>query len=135
LRSIAVTPSPNAIAHLEASYAALGKAHAFKDMDAIMQAVSTVNAYVIGALRNEANDLRAESESGMDPAEWQAAWWPYLQRLIATGRFPMMATVVSEATHPPAETEFERGLNCVLAGIEHILLTEPRNRCRQWEND
>jgi hypothetical protein len=69
LRSIAVTPSPNAIAHLEASYAALGKAHAFKDMDAIMQAVSTVNAYVIGALRNEANGLRAEHESGMDPAE------------------------------------------------------------------
>jgi AcrR family transcriptional regulator len=118
---------PNAITHLEAAYAALSDAHEFQDMDAIMQAVKTVNAYVIGALRNEAHELRAERESGMDPAEWQVAWWPYLQRLIATGRFPMMARVVSEATHPPAEIEFERGLDCVLAGIEHVLLTERRS--------
>lgn len=118
---------PNAIAYLEASYAALGEAHTFKDMDAIMQALSTVNAYVLGALRNEANDLGTQSESGIDPAQWQSAWWPYLQRLIGTGRFPMMARIVSEATHPPPETEFERGLDCVLAGIEHIFLTEPRN--------
>ena len=114
---------PNAIAYLEASYAALGEVGLFKDIDALMQAVSTVNAYVIGALRNESNELRAERESGMSPAEWQAAWWPYLQRLIATGGYPMMARVVGEASHRPAEIEFERGLECVLVGIEHLLLT------------
>jgi AcrR family transcriptional regulator len=118
---------PNAIAYLETSYAALAEARVFKDMDAIMQALSTVNAYVLGALRNEANHLGAQSESGMDPAEWQAAWWPYLERLIATGRFPMMARIVCEATHPPPDIEFERGLDCVLAGIEHVFLTGPRN--------
>ncbi|MCF1485121.1 TetR/AcrR family transcriptional regulator [Agrobacterium vitis] len=118
---------PNAITHLEAVYAALSDAHAFKDMDAIMQAVNTVAAYVIGALRNEANELRAERESGMGPTEWQVAWWPYLKRLIATGRFPMMARVVSEATHPGTEIEFDRGLDCVLAGIELILLMERRS--------
>jgi AcrR family transcriptional regulator len=118
---------PNAVTHLEATYAALSQAHAFKDMDAIMQAVNTLAAYVIGALRNEARELRVERESAMGPAEWQGAWWPYLERLIATGRFPMMARVVSEATQPGAEIEFDRGLNCVLAGIEHILLTERRS--------
>ena len=115
---------PNAIMHLEAVYAALSDACAFNDMDAIMQAVNTVTAYVIGALRNEAHELRAERESGLGPAEWQAAWWPYLERLIATGRFPMIARVVSESTHPSAEIEFDRGLHCVLAGIEHVLLRE-----------
>ncbi|WP_088342896.1 MULTISPECIES: TetR/AcrR family transcriptional regulator C-terminal domain-containing protein [Rhodomicrobium] len=119
---------PNAIAYLEASYAALAEARVFKDMDAIMQALGTVNAYVLGALRNEANELRAQSESGLDPAAWQAALWPYLERLIATGRFPMMARIVGEATHPPPEIEFERGLDCVLAGIEHVLLAGPTAR-------
>jgi hypothetical protein len=87
----------NAIANLEATYAPLDEASVFSDVDAIMPAVSTVNAYVLGALRNEANGLRAEHESGMDPAEGQAAWWPYLQRLISAGCFPMMGYVVSEA--------------------------------------
>jgi AcrR family transcriptional regulator len=118
---------PNALTHLEAAYAALNEAHVFKDMDAIMQAVNTVAAYVIGALQNEAYELRAERGSGMGPAEWQVAWWPYLERLIATGRFPMMARVVSEATHPGAEIEFDRGLDCVLAGIETLLLTVRRS--------
>jgi AcrR family transcriptional regulator len=115
---------PNAITHLEAAYAALNDPHTFKDMDTIMQTVNTVVAYVTGALRNEAHQLRAQRESNMNRAEWQVTWWPYLERLIATGSFPMMARVVSEATHPGAKIEFDRGLDCVLTGIEHSLLAE-----------
>jgi AcrR family transcriptional regulator len=115
---------PNAMASLEAWYATLDGTHAFESIDAIMQAVSTVNAYAIGALRGEANDVRADREDGVDPAKRRAAWWPYLRRLIATGRFPMMARIVREASHPPAEVEFERGLDCVLAGIAQILCLE-----------
>ena len=113
---------PNAVAHLEATYAALAEADAFETMDALMQAVATLNAYVVGALRNEANELRAERDSGLDPGQWRSAAWPYLQRLIATDRFPMMARIVREASHPSAEIEFERGLDCVLAGVDHTLV-------------
>ncbi|MDC0711825.1 TetR/AcrR family transcriptional regulator [Stigmatella sp. ncwal1] len=109
---------PNALAHLEASLAALSDTPGFEDIDAVLQAVGTVNAYVIGALRNEASELRAERESGMTQSQWQEATWPYLQRMIATGRFPTLSRVIRDATHPSLDVVFDKGLDCVLDGIE-----------------
>ncbi|KYF98493.1 TetR family transcriptional regulator [Sorangium cellulosum] len=109
---------PNALAHLEASFAALSGAPGFEDIDAVMLAVGTVNAYVIGAIRGEANELRAELASGMSQAEWQRASDAYIHRMIATGRFPTLAKVVRDASHPPADVVFDGGLDCVLDGIE-----------------
>ncbi|RYZ43589.1 MAG: TetR/AcrR family transcriptional regulator [Myxococcaceae bacterium] len=109
---------PNALAHLEASLAALSTTPGFgEDIDAVMQAVGTVNAYVVGALRSEASEQRASIESGMDKTQWQDATWPYIQRMIATGRFPTLARVVRDATHPAFDVVFEQGLDCVLDGI------------------
>ncbi|WP_438002510.1 TetR/AcrR family transcriptional regulator C-terminal domain-containing protein [Sorangium sp. So ce185] len=90
----------------------------FEDIDAVMLAVGTVNAYVIGAIRGEANELRAELASGMSQAEWQRASDAYIHRMIATGRFPTLAKVVRDASHPPADVVFDGGLDCVLDGIE-----------------
>jgi len=60
----------------------------------------------------------------MDTAKWQATMWPYMQRGIATGRFPMLEKIVRDATHPSADVEFDQGINCVLDGIaarnEHL---------------
>ncbi|AUX39906.1 TetR family transcriptional regulator [Sorangium cellulosum] len=109
---------PNALAYLEASLAALSGAPGFEDIDAVMLAVGAVNAYVIGALRGEANELHAELASGMNQTEWQRASDAYIHRMIATGRFPTLARVVQDATHPPADVLFDRGLDCVLDGIE-----------------
>ncbi|QRN98682.1 TetR/AcrR family transcriptional regulator C-terminal domain-containing protein [Archangium violaceum] len=108
---------PNALAHSEASLAALSQTPGFEDIDAVLQAVGTVNAYVIGAIQSEASELRAERESGMNEAQWQNATWPYIQRMIATGRFPTLARVVREATHPSSDVRFDTGLECVLDGI------------------
>jgi AcrR family transcriptional regulator len=109
---------PNALAHLEASLSALGQTRGFENIDDVMQVVGTVNAYVVGAIRSEAGELLAEHKSGMDQKKWQAATWPYLQRMLATGRFPTLERVVRDATHPPADVVFDRGLDCVIAGIE-----------------
>jgi AcrR family transcriptional regulator len=117
---------PHALAYLEAALATLNGAPGFANIDAVMQAASAFNAYVIGAIRNEASDLRAESESGMDETQWQTATWPYIHRMIATGRFPTVAKVVLDASHPPAEVVFDRGLECVLDGIEARLATPSR---------
>lgn len=108
---------PHALAHLEASLAALSGLPGFEDIDAVMQAVGTVNAYVIGATRTEANELHLERASGMNKSQWQAATWPYIQRMIATGRFPTIAKVVKDARHPPFDVMFDKGLDCVLDGI------------------
>jgi AcrR family transcriptional regulator len=104
-------------AHLEASLAALEGTPGWNDIDVVLQAVKTVNSYVVGVLRAEAAERRAERDSGMTKAEWQAASSPYLFRMIATGRFPTLERVVRDATHPPAEIAFEQGLECVLDGV------------------
>ena len=107
---------PNALAYLEASLAVCD-ASGFGDIDAVMQAVRTLNAYVIGAVRSEASERRAERESGLTKPEWQAATAAYIYRMIASGRFPTIAKVVQDATHPPADVVFDRGLDSVLEGI------------------
>lgn len=108
---------PNALAHQEATFAALAGTPGFEDIDVAMQALRIANAYVIGAIRVEAGELRAELESGMDKAEWQAATGPYMHRMIATGRYPNLARVVREAANPSADVEFDQGLDRVLDGI------------------
>jgi AcrR family transcriptional regulator len=104
---------PNALAMLEASLAALSKVPGFDEIDIGMRALGTVNAYVIGAVRSESSDLK----SGMTKAEWQKLWWPYLERVIATGRFPMLAKVVRDASHPSSDIVFDTGLQTVLEGL------------------
>jgi len=108
---------PNALDHYEESLAALSEARGFENIDDALQAYGTLNAYVVGAIKSDAASLRAEQESGLNESDWQAASWPYLERVIATGRFPMIAKVVNEATHPSSDLTFELGLECVIEGI------------------
>ena len=101
---------PNALA-------ALDGAPGFDDIDSVMQAVGTVHAYVVGAVRGEITELRAERSTGMDERQWQIASGPYLGRMLATGRFPTLAKVVEHAAHADADTAFDTGLDYVLDGI------------------
>jgi AcrR family transcriptional regulator len=108
---------PHALAYLESSLASLAEAPGFEDIDFVIDAVGTVNAYVIGALRSEAGELLAELESGQTKTEWQQTVWPYMQRMLATGRFPTLAKVVRDAAHPSLARVFEQRLEYVLDGI------------------
>ncbi|MGV9646881.1 TetR/AcrR family transcriptional regulator [Streptomyces sp. NPDC003328] len=105
---------PHALASGETVVAALGDV----DVDAIMPVVASVNAYVIGAVRREIAERRAERATGMDEKRWQAALGPYLERTFATGRFPALATVVRDAAHLDADHTFRIGLDFLLDGIE-----------------
>jgi AcrR family transcriptional regulator len=109
---------PNALALLEASLAALNNLPGFDAIDVVMRAMGTVNAYMIGAIRGESSDLK----SGMNKAEWQKVWWPYLERVIATGHFPMLAKVVRDASHPSPDNVFDAGLETLLDGLAVQLL-------------
>lgn len=108
---------PNALAFMEAMLAAVARTPGLDRIDAAFQATKVINAYVLGAVRDEAAEVAAILESGLTKAEWQDENWPYLQRMIATGRFPMLARVVGEMDHPTPEAIFGRGLDCVLDGI------------------
>lgn len=88
------------------------------DVDDIMPVVTAVDAYVIGAVRREIAERRAERATGMDEKRWQASLGPYLERTFATGRFPALATVVRDAAHLDADHTFRIGLGFLLDGIE-----------------
>ncbi|HVW40469.1 MAG TPA: TetR/AcrR family transcriptional regulator [Amycolatopsis sp.] len=108
---------PNALARGEAVVAAL---HGV-EVDVVMPLVSAIDAYVIGAVRREIAERRAERATGMDQRQWQAAFGPYLERTFATGRFPALSTVVRDAAHLDADQTFRAGLGYLLDGIEvHI---------------
>jgi AcrR family transcriptional regulator len=108
---------PHALAHLEASLAALAGAPVFDDIDAVMDAVRTVNAYLVGAIRGEITERRAERVIGVDEHQWQAASSPYLNRMLATGRYPTLAGAIQDATHLNVDATFDRGLDYLLDGI------------------
>lgn len=108
---------PNALVYLEATLSTLDGEPGFERIDDVMQAVGTVIAYVIGAIRGEITERRAERASGMTEQQWQNASAPYIERMLATGRFPTLTKVVREATHTDADVGFQRGLDYVLDGI------------------
>ncbi|GAB1512066.1 TetR/AcrR family transcriptional regulator [Actinophytocola sp. KF-1] len=105
---------PNTLAGGEAVLSAMDGV----DLDTVVPAVAAVNAYVIGAVRREITELRAERASGMDQRQWQATYGPYLERTFATGRFPALATVVRDGPHLDADQTFLAGLDFLLDGIE-----------------
>lgn len=104
---------PDSLTAGEAVLAALGEV----DLDTVVPAVAAVNAYVIGAVRREITERRAERASGMDQRQWQAAYGPYLRRTFATGRFPALARVVHDGPHLDADETFRAGLDFLLDGI------------------
>ncbi|WP_309109954.1 TetR/AcrR family transcriptional regulator C-terminal domain-containing protein [Saccharothrix sp.] len=105
---------PHTLAAGEAVLAAMGGV----DLDTVVPAVAAVNAYVVGAVRREITERRAERASGMDQAQWQAAYGPYLERTFATGRFPALARMVHDGPHLDADENFRTGLEFLLDGIE-----------------
>ena len=88
------------------------------DLDTVVPAIAAVNAYVIGAVRKEVGERRAERASGADLTRFQAANGPYLTRTFATGRFPALATFVRDGPHLSADQTFRAGLDFLLDGIE-----------------
>ncbi|WP_433527035.1 TetR/AcrR family transcriptional regulator C-terminal domain-containing protein [Nocardia pseudovaccinii] len=87
-------------------------------MDTVMPVVDAVNAYVIGTVRREITERRAERATGMDKRQWQASFGPYLERTFATGRFPALSTVIRDGAHLDADQTFRTGPDFLLDGIQ-----------------
>jgi AcrR family transcriptional regulator len=108
---------PNALAYMEASFAALDRTPGLDDIDTVMQALDALNAYVIGAIRSDITELRTERATGTNERQWQTAYGPYMSRMLATGRYPTLTKVFQHSRHPDADANFDAGLDYVLDGI------------------
>ncbi len=113
---------PNALAVTEATLAAFD---GLADLETVMRAVETVSAYFTGAIRHEIANLRAERATGLSKRDWQRASGPHVMRMLATGRFPVLAKVVHEGTEVDAETSFATGLDWILDAVAAKLARPP----------
>jgi AcrR family transcriptional regulator len=105
---------PHALARMEAVLSALGDV----DLDTVVPMITAVDAYVVGTVRKETAERRAERATGMDKEQWQRAYGPYLDRIFATGRFPALEGMVRDGPHLDADQTFRTGLDFLLDGIE-----------------
>jgi AcrR family transcriptional regulator len=95
------------------------------DIDEMLVMVETLGAYVRGRVLEELSEQEAVRRSGMDQQEWMQIQVPFIQSLIDSGRFPLLARVVfdARAPHDPDGLEhgFALGLERVLDGLATML--------------
>jgi AcrR family transcriptional regulator len=95
------------------------------DIDAMLVMIETLGAYVRGRVLEELAEQEAIRRSGLDQEQWMQAQAPYIESLIASGRYPLLTRVVfdARAPHDPDHLEhgFELGLDRVLDGLAMML--------------
>ncbi|MFI6037679.1 TetR/AcrR family transcriptional regulator [Streptomyces sp. NPDC051315] len=86
----------------------------------LVSAVVMVDGYVVGAARTQVYQEEAERKSGQTTAEFYAAQAPFLEKIMATGRYPVLASL-AEDTWSPDFDHFEFGLQRILDGLEVLV--------------
>jgi AcrR family transcriptional regulator len=108
---------PNALHYLETLLANLHAAPGFELIDTVAQAFSTFSCFLIGALHNEAGQLRAVGAKSANQAHWDRTYRPYINRLVTSGQFTTIVKVNMAASSQSADGIFHSGLETVLDGI------------------
>ncbi|MFD0315732.1 TetR/AcrR family transcriptional regulator [Streptomyces flavalbus] len=83
----------------------------------LVSAIIMIDAYVVGAARTEVYTEEAERTTGMTNVEFFTAQWPVLEKVMASGRYPLLAGL-DENTWAPGFDHFEFGLQRILDGLE-----------------
>lgn len=86
----------------------------------LVSAIIMIDGYVVGAARTQVYHEEAERTSGMTTADFYAAQAPFLEKVVATGRYPVLATL-AEDTWGSALDHFEFGLQRILDGLEALV--------------
>ena len=103
---------------------------------AAMTALMSVVTYVLGVAgreqqedRSQRDEKRARDRLELSEEEMREVYWEFLQRVMASGRYPNFTEMIKQGVDPDAiETQderFEFGLDCLLDGIVARLGTDP----------
>ncbi len=99
----------------------------------LLSAVIMIDGYVVGAARSHLYQREAERRTGLTDAEFWQAQVPVLEKVMASGRYPVMASL-SEDTFGPDFDHFEFGLQRILDGLE-VLVARRRDQDAQPSED
>ncbi|GKQ36549.1 TetR/AcrR family transcriptional regulator [Streptomyces sp. A012304] len=92
----------------------------------LLSAILLVDNYVIGAVRSQVYLEEAERKSGMTDAQFWGEQAPMLEKIMNSGRYPIMAAL-AENTFALDFDHFGFGLQRILDGLE-VLVTERNER-------
>jgi AcrR family transcriptional regulator len=120
LVSLAARPSfgPNSLAWTEHGLAAMDDLHLGAD-DSFL-AAETIISFIRGFVSRELADRQALSRAGVDARDWAETITPYIQDVVASGRYPRFARVVTDARLPHEDTReaiFGNALDRILDGV------------------
>jgi AcrR family transcriptional regulator len=95
------------------------------EIDEMLVMVETLDAFVRGRVLEELSEQEAVRRSGLDQEQWMRTQIPYIESLIASGRYPLLTRVVldARAPHDPDRLKhgFDLGLERVLDGLATML--------------
>jgi AcrR family transcriptional regulator len=108
---------PNSLRNLEQGFGMLDGMGL--DIDQMLVLVSTLLAFVCGAVITELAEQEAQRRTGLNTQEWQARMAPYVAKLIESGKYPAFSRIITDAKlpHSSADEGFARGLDLVLNGL------------------
>ena len=86
----------------------------------LVSAIIMIDGYVVGAARTQLYEREAERRTGLTDAEFWQAQVPVLEKAMASGRYPVMASL-SEDSFGPDFDHFEFGLQRILDGLEVLV--------------
>ncbi|WP_329089645.1 TetR/AcrR family transcriptional regulator [Streptosporangium sp. NBC_01469] len=90
------------------------------DIDEITSYAGMLNDYTNSATLREIGWIEEARRTGMDMKQWMHEYvGPYVQAVVASGKYPMFNRSILEARvpHMPPEARFQYGLDRVLNGI------------------
>ncbi|MET9391508.1 TetR/AcrR family transcriptional regulator [Streptomyces sp. NPDC006624] len=91
----------------------------------LLSAIIMLDGYVVGAARSQLYQQEAERRTGLTDAEFWQAQIPALEKAMASGRYPVMASL-SEDTFGPDFDHFEFGLQRLLDGLDVLVARRAR---------
>ncbi len=95
------------------------------EIDEMLVMIETLAAFIRGCVLAELAEQEAIRRSGLDQEQWLRTQQPYVERLIGSGRYPLLTRVVLDA-HAPHDPDsikrgFDLGLERVLDGLATML--------------
>lgn len=109
---------PSALRGLELSLTAL-RSMGLRDPE-LIGVIITVNSFVEGLARTQADAAEAVRETGLSDQEFWDNQRPYLERAMLSGAYPMMANM-AEDTFSAEFDHFAFGLRRLIAGFEALV--------------
>ncbi|MFJ8717806.1 TetR/AcrR family transcriptional regulator [Streptomyces violaceus] len=86
----------------------------------LVSVIIMIDGYVVGAARTQVHEQEAERRTGLTDAEFWQAQVPVLEKVMASGRYPVTASLSEDAFGSDFD-HFEFGLQRMLDGLDVLV--------------